>query len=382
VIESSCHKKIKILYVLPEFGTGGAERLVVDLCRLLSSERFEASVCVFKSGSFEPEILGMGKDFHLLPAAFSTLVVGKGILLFKRLLALRTIIRCNSIDIVHTNFMGPLSHINLVQKLPGVEFRWVHTEHNAPDATIYSAKSVKRTRDIYPRVDAAVGITDVVSNYYRDQLCVPLDKIRTIYNGIPLKKFVGCDREAKRKALGFTPSDKLIGIIANLRPVKNHATLLRAFGIMSAELADAHLVLVGDGETREGLESLARELGLAHRIHFLGARLDAHEIMQILDLYCLPSTYEGLPLSVLEAWAAGKPVVGTDVKGIRDLITHQKNGILVPLEDPAALSESIVGVFRDEELQARLARNGSLKVKQFDASQMIAQYEQLYLDLV
>jgi glycosyltransferase involved in cell wall biosynthesis len=148
---------------------------------------------------------------------------------------------------------------------------------------------------------------------------------------------------------------------------------------MYGSMPRLHLVLAGDGPCRTELEQLSRDLAVADRVHFLGHRLDAPDVMAMFDVYCLPSVYEGMPLSILEAWSAGKPVVATDVTGIRDIVIHDTNGILVPLNDPQALAEALRRVLGDRELSERIGREGQrFALEQCTMAGMVRQYEDLY----
>jgi glycosyltransferase involved in cell wall biosynthesis len=139
------------------------------------------------------------------------------------------------------------------------------------------------------------------------------------------------------------------------------------------------LVLAGDGPCRKELEQLARELAVADRVHFLGHRLDAPDVMAMFDVYCLPSVYEGMPLSILEAWSAGKPVVATDVTGIREIVIHETNGLLVPVNDPQALADQFHRVLGDRELRERISLQGQrFALEKCTMAGMVRQYEELY----
>src|SRR5205823_4337247 len=142
---------------------------------------------------------------------------------------------------------------------------------------------------------------------------------------------------------------------ANLRPQKNHESLLRAFAKLLPVVPEAWLVLVGDWERRPMLEALAGSLGIRDRVKFLGCRLDVPELYPVFDVYCLPSHYEGMPLTVLEAMSAGKPVVGTRVVGIQEVITDGQTGLLAAPNDPPALAQALLRVRRDAGLGPRLA---------------------------
>jgi glycosyltransferase involved in cell wall biosynthesis len=180
--------------------------------------------------------------------------------------------------------------------------------------------------------------------------------VRVVYNGVDVHRFGHpYDGAAKRRELDIPADAWVIGLVANLRPQKNHEALLRAFAQLRTAVPEAWLVLVGDWERRPGLEALADTLGIRDRVRFLGYRLDVPELYAAFDAYCLPSHYEGMPLSLFEAMSAGKPVVATRVVGIREFIADGETGLLVPPNDPPALAQALLRVRRDAALGQRLA---------------------------
>jgi glycosyltransferase involved in cell wall biosynthesis len=168
-------------------------------------------------------------------------------------------------------------------------------------------------------------------------------------------------------------------MVGNLRPQKNHELALRALADLRRHVPAAWLVLAGDGERRERLEAMARDLGVGDRARFLGARLDVPELFGTFDIYCLPSHFEGMPLSILEAMAARKPVVGTRVPGIDDLIEDEVTGLLTPANDAKALSQALLRVHADRGLGQRLVDAGWRHVDRHGRFEtMVQQYADLY----
>jgi glycosyltransferase involved in cell wall biosynthesis len=207
-----------------------------------------------------------------------------------------------------------------------------------------------------------------------------MDRIHTVPNGIDINCFKRfSNSELKRIELGLKLTDEVIGCVGNLRPEKNHQNVLRAFALIAAQHPHLNLVLCGDGDCRRDLEGLAKQLKVAERVLFLGYRLDTAEIMATFDIFCLPSKYEGMPISILEAWASGKPVVATDVAGIRDLIVNGENGILVSPNNPGKLAKGIMMVLKNEQLRDKIRINGSRLVSEkYGIKKMVTSYERLY----
>jgi glycosyltransferase involved in cell wall biosynthesis len=375
------------LYFVPTFGTGGTERLVLDLCRQLDS-RFDPEVCALTAGSFAAELRQAHRTLTVIgrtdPVARSNIlakILGAG----RTIAQLRRLLADHAIDIVHTHHLGPLFLAAAALRPAARRVKWVHTEHIPPSTeTAYSRTDLLLATFFLRAPDIVTGVSPAVSAYYRDAAHIPEERIVTILNGVDVHAFAAAAtaRTAKRSALGLGRGDIVVGTVGNLRRQKNHQSLLRAFARLPSAGRRAYLVLCGDGECRPELERLAAELGIADRVLFLGVRLDVPAIMAAFDVYCLPSHYEGMPLSIMEAWAAGKPVVATDVSGIRELVQHGRTGYLVPPDDSAKLAEGLSAVLQDHALAQTLRLEGqAAALARCGIQDMVNRYATLYLEL-
>ena len=187
------------------------------------------------------------------------------------------------------------------------------------------------------------------------------------------------ERAARRRSWGVPQAAFVVGSVARLTPVKNHAMLLRALAQLPE---DVHLVLVGDGRLRTVLEELARSLHIEARVHFTGQLVESVNLHQFFDVSVLCSRSEGFPNSVLEALAAGCPVVATPVGGIPEVIVDGRTGLLVPLDEPDTLAARLEELRRDAQLRRRLGEEGIAAVRiKYHQSAVIAQLESLYQTL-
>ena len=181
-------------------------------------------------------------------------------------------------------------------------------------------------------------------------------RVRVVHNGIDLARFSGVAPGARarlRSELGVVEDAPVIGMIGRFYPVKGHRALIRAMARVARARSDALLVLVGDGPLRVDCERLVAQLGLAPQVRFLGQRNDVPELLAAMDLVAMPSELEGLPLTAIEALAAGRPVVGFDVGGMREVITDGVDGRVVPAGDEPALADALLGLIGDAaQLQA------------------------------
>ena len=185
----------------------------------------------------------------------------------------------------------------------------------------------------------------------------------------------GCEKDY-RKALGFDEGDKLILSVGEVNDNKNQKTILEAMTL--SQLADVHYLIVGDGNRRIQTEAYAAELNVKDRVHFLGFRNDIAALLHIADVFVFPSYREGLPVSVMEAMAAGVPVVASRIRGNVDLIEDGVNGFLVAPEDAQGYAECIRKLLNNPSL-AEEFRNQSLeKIKAYDTGLVIDKLKEIY----
>jgi len=208
-----------------------------------------------------------------------------------------------------------------------------------------------------------------------------IDDFPLIPNGIPVDTFRrrAVDRETWRRAEGFAPADVLFVCVAGLRPVKNPVLLLEAFARVLASEPQAHLLLVGRGVLRPHLERQTDALGLRERVHLLGMRFDVPDILNAAEVFVLSSDWEGNPLSVMEAMAAGKPVISTAVGGVPELVEDQRCGLLVPPRDAKALTRAMQYMLENPESRSSMGEASARRaIEHFDLRTMTKAYEDLY----
>ncbi len=375
--------RTNVLFFLPGFGTGGTPRLVADLVAHLDPDRFRVFAASQTDGVVGDAVAARGCPVHTIGTPLNghwPTALGKLRAMRVRVTRLEALLERYAIDVLHTHHLECLLHAFLARRRRR-RWHWVHTEQIRPDVDVeYSRWLVRVGRRLLSRPDVVTGASDAVAAYLRHEAGVAADRVRIVYNAVDIRRFgQPHDGAAKRRELGIPDDAWVIGLVANLRPQKNHEALLRAFARLRPDAPDARLVLVGDWERRPLLEALADDLAIRDRVHFLGCRLDVPELYATFDAYCLPSHYEGMPLSVFEAMAAGKPVVATRVVGIREVIAAGETGILVPPNEPAALAQALLRLRRDAGLGQRLAAAGRAYVHANGRLEhMVARYADLY----
>jgi len=215
-------------------------------------------------------------------------------------------------------------------------------------------------------------------------------KIIWIGNGVDVSAFRVESDLAVRAGLGLGPNAKVIGFIGRLVREKGVEELLEAIGQVIKEIPEAKLLVVGDTlasdrdrRTTERLQELIQQNNLEARIEFTGFRDDIPELLAIMDLFVLPSHREGMPRSILEAMAAGKPVVATNIRGSREEVVHGETGYLVPVNDPNRLAEAIIGILSDRMLAERMGEAGRQRaVDFFDEAQVLEKQLSVYRTLI
>jgi len=238
---------------------------------------------------------------------------------------------------------------------------------------------------LYRSLHRIIAISRGVSeDIRRSNWGLSADKVATVQNGLNYDRFLEplARGEARRQLFPEVPDGFWFGTVGRLSPVKNHATMFDAFQRVTHELPNSFLLVVGDGELRQELETQCEFLGIARQVFFLGWRRDIPKVLKSLDVFLLPSLREGLPLALLEAMACGLPVVASAVGGIPEVVEDEDFAQLVAPDDSHGMAEAMLRTARlsSRELHMRgeAARRRALTT--FSAERMIAGYEQVYQD--
>ena len=239
----------------------------------------------------------------------------------------------------------------------------------------YSYSTRLQQRLIATQVHRYLAVSQHVSRRWHETFRIPLRKFDVINNAIPLDTFQRRRNGEARASLWGTECRPIVLTVARLDKQKGHRYLLQA----ATRIPEALFVFVGDGPERSGLEIQARELGLNDRVIFLGHRRDVIDLLESCDIFVLPSLYEGFPLSILEATAAGKPVIASAIAGNDEIISDSQTGLLVPAADPIALARAIETLLSDPALAQRLALAGRARLyREFAVDTMVQRVTRIY----
>jgi glycosyltransferase involved in cell wall biosynthesis len=304
------------------------------------------------------------------------------------LLRLRAYFRARRIDLVHTHSSKAGILGRVAAQLAGVP-AIVHTIHGwsfnptqpVPLSSAYAGleKIAAGFTDRLIAVSAANRSVGIERRIGRPERYVVL------HSGIDAGEFrrPRADRSAVRRELGFDDSHRLVGTIACLKPQKAPLDFVRAAAAAHQQEGSFRFVIAGDGELRSRLESLIRELKLQGVVRLLGWRRDIVDLLHAMDVFLLTSVFEGLPRAVLQAMAAGVPVVATAVDGTPEVVEHGVSGLLVPPGRPDLAARRLVELVRDERLRHRCVEQGRKRVgASFDIRRMLRELDRLYLSLL
>ncbi|MEM9347185.1 MAG: glycosyltransferase [Planctomycetota bacterium] len=288
-------------------------------------------------------------------------------------------------DLVHAHQYTPFFYSAMARGLFGKHPPILFTEHGRHYPDKRSIKRVLANKLLLKRTDQITAVGRFVKEALIKNEGLPGQRIAIVHNGIePGPEPDEADRTRARQLLAIDNDRPVVMQVARLHPVKDHGTALRAWSIVHAKMPNALLVLIGDGPERNKLKQLVEQLNLQDAVHFTGAVENARELIPAADLCVLTSLSEGLSVTLLEAMAAGKPIVATDVGGNPETVIHGETGLLAPRRDIEAIAQSILKLLPNAPYTARtLGKAGRLRLLQaFTADRMHQDYAQHYESLM
>jgi sugar transferase (PEP-CTERM/EpsH1 system associated) len=362
-----------IVHVVHCLQIGGLENGIVNLVNAPRPGQRHTVVCMTHGGANRERLRPDVEVFELGKSA------GHDLPTFGRLVRLLRRLRP---DVVHTRNWATFDGV-VAARLAGVS-RIAHGEHGRDISDPEGRHRRRNTfrRLLAPLVRRFVTVSDDLQRWLVHDVGIAASKVTRIHNGVDTDRYAPRDRRASRAALQLPLDRTVIGTVGRLDPVKDHASLLRAFAALSGRDPDSILVIAGDGPCRDELQALAVSLGLTPRVRFLGVRHDVAAVLPSFDVFVLPSIAEGISNTILEAMAAGLPVIATRVGGNPELVVDGETGRLVPREDPERLAAAIAGYVVDAALRSRhgdQARRRTLE--QFSLAAMRDAYARLYVEL-
>jgi glycosyltransferase involved in cell wall biosynthesis len=339
----------------------------------LDRERYRLSVVTLRGeGPLTERYERMGVPVRRFPIRnlYGTETVRQGIRLARFL-------RDERVSVVHCHDQYSNFFSTMAARWAGVPVviaskRWLHSPWRYRIANGVGFRAATRVIANSDAVAASLARDDRLA---RDRVVVIPNFVDEAAFGAPSQHV----RQAWIRELALEPDTVVVGIVASLLPIKDHATLLRAVAALVPEWPALRLVVVGQGPELDRLRSLSTQLGITHAVRFAGLRPQVPSFHYLFDISVLSSVSEGFPNSLVEAMAAGRPIVATDVGGVRDAVRHGENGLLVAPGDPPAVADALRVLLRDADLRRTMGAAGARRAREeFHAATVVGSLEGLY----
>jgi L-malate glycosyltransferase len=369
----ACRSPLRVGFVLHAMQVAGAEVLVAETIRRLGHQIEPTIICLDGVGLLGERIRTEGVELVNLGRR-----PGRDWGVAWRM---ARVLRGRDIQVLHAHQYSPFFYAALARVLAGRSVALILTEHGRhfPDVVSPLRRGINRLV-----LDNLADEVNAVCQFSARSLN-RIDgfrggRIEIIENGIDLPRYqTVTDRRLLRQRLGLQVDRRYLINVARFHPIKDHSSLLRGFASVAAVRTDVDLLLAGDGPLRDELERLADSLGIRQRVRFLGIRSDVPELLQASDVFLLTSICEAASLTLLEAMAAGLPVIVTDVGGNPEIVRDGTEGLLVPRGDSAAIAAAIGQLLDNPPRAEAMGEAGRSRVGQrYQLDRTIASYFQMY----
>ena len=364
---------MNISHFVENLNRGGLERAVIDLVRAQMSLGHRCQViCLFERGTLADELDELGVPVHACGKRRGFDV--------RALLHARKRLKVHATEILHTH--NAAAHYHAVLAALGLPIRrTINTRHG-----MGALETASRREWLYRRSLVATQAVATVCEAARRELsrlgAVPDAKLIAVPNGIRVEHFPVSDANTRARfvgSLGLPPRTRIIGTVGRLVRAKHHVSLVSAFAGLHEQMPDSALVIVGGGELRGELEEQIRELSLQGKILLLGDRDDVRDLLCGFDVFAMSSLTEGYSIALLEACAAGVPIVATDVGGNSEIVREGLNGTLVPANSVGALSRALRELLGNVDICERMGRDGRAWAMEHGSfTAMARRYDALY----
>lgn len=365
------NRPVRIMQITYGLSYGGLEQVILNLYQFLDKSRFHVSVCCMThEGHVAQELEKLGCKIEYCNGS-STMSR------YAKFLKMATILKRNKIDIVHTHNTPAYLDGLVAAKLANIPII-VHTDHCRfyPDKKRYML--AERFASLV--TDRIVAVSAHTKRDLQQWEHIPAGKIAVILNGIPpLNRLEPEHVQRLRASLGIRRTETVIGSVGRLEHQKGYDLLIQAAAIMTANQCPAKFVIVGEGSRRNELQQLAEQFHLDDRVILTGGKINGADYIQMFDIFALTSNFEGMPIVLLEAMAAKKPIVATDVGGVPEMIDSGMNGYLIDKRDPKIFAHYCQQLIDNPAWMKTFGEHSLQKYRdQFSVEQMISNYTRLY----
>ncbi len=352
--------KIKITYIIPSLDLGGAERLVTEIIKNINRDLFDVSViCLRRTGYWAKELEERGINIKLVGSLPK--------LEFLSIFRIRKILKKEKPDIIHTHLFGADVYGGLAALSLGIG-NIISTEHNLNHNEGAMRRKLKTL--VVNRFSRVIAVSEAVKEYAIVNYKLSKEKISVFHNGLYFENFYQ-EVDIREK------EEIVLGSAGRLTEQKGFEKLIQAMRFV--ENKNIKLKIAGEGNLKFDLRHLIKKYKLENRITLLGPQKNIQKFYSEIDIYIQSSKWEGLGISILEAGAAGLPVIASRVDGIKEIISDEENGILYDYENENALAQNIITLSKSVSARKRLARNLQKRVaEEFSIFRMIEKYENIY----
>ena len=370
--EPFMNSRLRVLLMIDESSVGGGQQHVLWLAERLNRARFEVAVACGEGGYLVDELRKCGVPTYIVRMSNRP--------------SIRSLIECLNLyrkwkpDIVHMHggtagFIGRFTSLFAPRMYLVYTYHGIHYLHNLGSLRNQLFRMVDRA--LKHRTDRLICVSQSDRELGIRYGVVDPEITVLIRYGIDVEKFA----KARQSSAPGGGGSRIVGTIGRLHVQKGQTYLLDAAATVIKQARDVDFHFVGEGELRQSLEAQIRSLGIQEHVKLCGARTDVAELLATMDIFVLPSLWEGLPIVLLEAMAAGKPIVVTAVDGVKEVITGEE-ALLVPARDPESLSNAILRILNDSALARQLGERAYRKVKsEYNIETMVKKIGELYEDL-
>lgn len=364
-------EKVNILQLVNGFAIGGGELKLLELIKYLNKDKY--NIIIGSVGQGGP----LQKEFEKVAPVY--VFFKKHKFDFTQVFKVAKLMRKHNIHIVQTTlFYADVigAYAAVLANVP-IVLSWEAVTQPYRNRHLIAYKLANR------KMDRVIAVSHAIRKQLIEERNVKPEKVMTIQYGVDLKRFSSKNRKLKKYDIGCAQNSLIIGTVARFTRQKGHTYLINAAPQIVEKFPHVRFVFIGDGPLRFDLENQIKKLKIEKYFKFLGFRQDVEDLLQLFDIFLLPSLYEGLPNVVLEAMASAKPVIATAVDGTVEAVETGITGFLIPSEKPEAISKTINFLLKDPQKIRAMGEKGRKRAKlYFSMEKQIKQFEEMYDSLI
>ncbi|TGD57139.1 glycosyltransferase [Flavobacterium humi] len=364
---------MKILHLINDLGSGGAEKLLTDILPIMKEEGHEVSLIILNQynslGVYKEKLKNTGVTLIDFKKSFYSPV---------NIFYLIKLLRKEGYDIVHAHLFPSFYHLALASPFLPKKTKLVCTEHNVQNNRRKYGYLRPIDKWVYNRYNKVICITDLVEESLHEWLS-QFRKSIVINNGVNLREISLAQKNIAKEDYNFINFNKknilMVGRFNLIQ--KNHTSLVEAVALLGKEY---HVYFAGTGSDMDAIKEIVSRLEIEDQVHFLGLRTDVYQLMHLMDLNVLSTHYEGLSGVTLEGLASGRPFIGSDVEGVKDVVPN--DDFLFPDNEPQVLADKIQKVLNEKNVQDYLVSEGLKFVENYSIDKMALSYLAVYKEFI